>query len=326
MSALAQHTPHLPVMLHEVLAGIAPREGETILDGTFGAGGYSRALLQAARCQVVALDRDPNVRLLADALAREFPGHFLFVSGRFSHMLALLASQGIAAVDAVVLDIGVSSMQIDDAARGFSFNKSAPLDMRMEQAGVSAADIVNSYPEAQLADILWRYGEEKDSRRIARAIVAARAIAPIETTAQLAEIIARAAKPRGYQKTHPATRSFQALRIEVNQELEELEAALHAAEKLLRPGGRLVVVSFHSLEDRLVKQFLRARSGKTGGESRHAPLNLNTLPSMHRASFTLPKPEKQTSSAQEIAHNPRARSATLRIAIRTSEPAWDSGQ
>ena len=280
---------HIPVMLPEVLAALAPQAGDTIIDGTFGAGGYSRGMLAAATCRVVALDRDPNVRLLADALAREFPGHFLFVPGRFSQMIALLATAGIDAVDWVVLDIGVSSMQIDTLERGFSFQQDAPLDMRMGQEGISADDVVNGYDQEALTRILVQYGEEKAARRIARAIIDARAEAPIRTTLQLANIISRVLPKSG--KNHPATRSFQAIRMEVNSELKELEMALHAAEKLLRPGGRLVVVSFHSLEDRIVKQFLRRRSGKhREAASRHQPQALAVSQEKTTGSFTLPNP------------------------------------
>jgi 16S rRNA (cytosine1402-N4)-methyltransferase len=312
---------HIPVMLPEVLAALAPQAGDAIIDGTFGAGGYSRGILGAATCRVVALDRDPNVRLLADALAREFPGHFLFVPGRFSQMIALLATAGIDAVDGVVLDIGVSSMQIDTPERGFSFQQDAPLDMRMGQEGISADDVVNGYDQEALTRILVQYGEEKAARRIARAIIDARAEAPIRTTLQLANIISRVLPKSG--KNHPATRSFQAIRMEVNSELKELEMALHAAEKLLRPGGRLVVVSFHSLEDRIVKQFLRSRSGKhREATSRHQPQALAVSQEKTTGSFTLPNPEKYFPSSEEQRLNPRARSARLRLAIRTDQPAW----
>ncbi|MFN7185673.1 MAG: 16S rRNA (cytosine(1402)-N(4))-methyltransferase RsmH [Alphaproteobacteria bacterium] len=310
--------PHIPVMLHEVMAAAAPKAGELVVDGTFGAGGYSRALLKVAECRVVAIDRDPNVKLLADALAREFPGHFLFLPGRFGAMIALLKSADIDAVDAIILDIGLSSMQIDDAARGFSFRGDAPLDMRMGGEGVSASDVVNRYSEAQLAKVLFDYGEEKNSRRLAKAIVAARAEAPITTTRQLAEIIERASGAAGRaQKIHPATRSFQAIRIEVNQELVELQQALAASLKLLKPGGRLVVVTFHSLEDRIVKRFMAEHSGKTQGTSRHLP-----------ASFAAPetaaffaRSARYFPGADEIQANPRARSATLRVATRLPEAA-----
>jgi 16S rRNA (cytosine1402-N4)-methyltransferase len=309
---------HIPVMLREVLAAAAPKAGEVIVDGTFGAGGYSRALLKAAKCRVVAIDRDPNVKLLADALARDFPGHFLFLPGRFSAMVALLKSAGINAVDAIILDIGLSSMQLDTVGRGFSFRGEAPLDMRMGGEGVSASDVVNRYSEAQLAQILFDYGEEKKSRRLAKAIVAARSQAPITTTRQLAEIIERASGAAGRaQKIHPATRSFQAIRIEVNQELVELQQALAASLTLLKPGGRLVVVTFHSLEDRIVKRFMAEHSGKAQGSSRHLPASLGAP---ENAAF-FARSARYFPGADEINANPRARSATLRAAIRLSEAA-----
>jgi 16S rRNA (cytosine1402-N4)-methyltransferase len=311
---------HIPVMKNEMLAAVAPTDGAVIVDGTFGAGGYSRALLQAASCTVIAFDRDPEVKLLADALARESaPGHFLFVAARFGAMVEVLAEAGISQVDAIVLDIGVSSMQIDDAARGFSFSKDAALDMRMSQQGVSAADVVNGYAEAELARILFEYGEERDARRIARAIVAARAEAPIVTTKQLAQIVSAAVRGAAKMKIHPATRTFQALRIEVNQELAELESALRAAEQLLKPGGRLVVVTFHSLEDRIVKQFMLSRSAKAAATSRHSPAAL--LPQTGSAAiFELTPARAIASGEEEVAMNPRARSAKLRCATRTATP------
>jgi 16S rRNA (cytosine1402-N4)-methyltransferase len=311
------HAPHQPVMLREMLAAMAPQTGDVLVDGTFGAGGYSRALLKAANCRLVAIDRDPNVKLLADALAREFPGHFLFLPGRFGALVALLASVGIEAVDGVVLDIGVSSMQLDDPARGFSFRADAPLDMRMGAAGITAQEVVNRYREEDLARILFQYGEEKHSRRIAKAIVRAREEAPITTTRQLAEIIERVSGAAGRaQKIHPATRSFQAIRVEVNQEIAELESALAAACTLLKPGGRLVVVTFHSLEDRIVKQFIAREAGKTQRRSRHLPpvAMVEAPPFFARSARIFP-------SADEITHNPRARSATLRVAERAKEAA-----
>jgi 16S rRNA (cytosine1402-N4)-methyltransferase len=312
---------HIPVMLNEVLASLAPQDGQIIVDGTFGAGGYSSALAQAARCKLVAIDRDPDVRLLADDLAREFPGHFLFVPGRFGQMLELLASEGITAVDGIVLDLGVSSMQLDQASRGFSFQHDAPLDMRMGQAGLSAYDVVNNYDFGALVYILQHYGEEKAARRIAAAILQAREIAPIASTLQLVKIITQVLPKTG--KNNPATRSFQAIRMEVNAELKELEQALLAAEQILRPGGKLVVVSFHSLEDRMVKQFLRARSAKhQSSGSRHLPQALAVNETVAEGSFTLPSPEKKFPGSEEQRLNPRARSARLRMAIRTDQPAW----
>ncbi len=309
---------HIPVLRDEVVKYVAPRDGEVIVDGTFGAGGYSRALLGSARCRVVAIDRDPHVQLLADALAREFaPEHFLFLAGRFSAMVTLLADAGIEAVDAVVLDIGVSSMQFDDAARGFSFQADAPLDMRMGQAGISAADVVNGYSEAELVRILRDYGEERDAPRIARAISAKRAEGKIETTRQLADIIKGAVRGAGAMKIHPATRSFQALRIEVNQELAELESALEAAQQLLKPGGRLVVVTFHSLEDRIVKQFMARKSKPSDVGHRHSPAALLANAAPQPMPFRLVTKNAITPTQEEVEKNPRARSAKLRCAMRT---------
>ena len=319
---MPQAAPHISVMLPEVLQALAPQAGEVVVDGTFGAGGYSRGILDAAECRVVALDRDPNVELLADALARDFPGRFLFVPGRFSQMVSLLAAAGVERVDGIVLDIGVSSMQLDQAERGFSFRNDAPLDMRMSAEGVSAADVVNGYDVPKLIHVLKHYGEERAAGRIAKAIAAARAEAPIATTLQLANII-ESVVPK-HSKTHPATKSFQAIRMEVNAELKELEEALHAAEQLLAPGGRLVVVSFHSLEDRMVKQFLRARSAAHAPAiSRHDPGALQETQA-RTGSFMLPKKAKMLPTKEEQQRNPRARSARLRVAIRTEHPAQES--
>ena len=315
---------HIPVLRDEMLKAVAPRDGDVIIDGTFGAGGYTRALLDAASCRVIAFDRDPHVKLLADALAREFPGHFLFLPARFSAMMTVLADVGVHSVDAIVLDIGVSSMQFDEDVRGFSFQREAPLDMRMSSEGSTAADIVNGYGEVELARILYEYGEERDSRRIARAIVAARAVQPITTTRQLADIISSTVRGAGRMKIHPATRSFQALRIEVNQELAELEAALNAAEHLLKPGGRLVVVSFHSLEDRIIKQFMARRSNSLGPISRHSPAALVADTKTPTNTFILTPKSAIAPSEQEVSRNPRARSAKLRCATRTASPVTDA--
>ncbi len=312
---------HIPVMKDEMLAAVAAKPGEIIVDGTFGAGGYSRDILQEASCKVIAFDRDPEVKLLADALARDVgPGHFLFFAERFGAMLEVLQNAGITQVDAVVLDVGVSSMQIDDSERGFSFMKDAALDMRMSQAGVSAADVVNSYSEEALARILFEYGEERDARRIARSIVNNRVLAPITTTKQLADLVKAAVRGAGKMKIHPATRTFQALRIEVNQELAELESALRAAEHLLKPGGRLVVISFHSLEDRIVKQFMQSRSDRAQKISRHDPAALLPNTSSQTAIFELTPNRAIAPSEQEVTTNPRARSAKLRCATRTAIP------
>lgn len=311
---------HIPVLKNEMIQAVAPGDGEVIVDATFGAGGYSRAILQTASCKVIAFDRDPEAQLLADALAREFaPGHFLFFASRFGAMLEVLTQAGITQVDAIVMDIGVSSMQIDDAARGFSFARDAALDMRMSQEGVSAADVVNGYGEAELASILFDYGEERDARRVAKAIIAARTVEPIATTKQLADIVRGAIRGANFMKIHPATRTFQALRIEVNQELAELEAALKAAEHLLKPGGRLVVVTFHSLEDRIVKQFMHSRSARVEATHRHSPAAL--LPQTGKAAlFELTPARAIAPSEEEVTTNPRARSAKLRCATRTAVP------
>lgn len=303
---------HAPVLLKEMLDWMAPKDRGIYIDGTFGAGGYSRAILKAANCHVFAIDRDPSTREFAQALEQEFPDRFVWILGNFSDMCSLVASHGVGEVDGVVLDLGVSSMQLDQPQRGFSFRGDGPLDMRMSKAGVSAADVIHSASETELADILYYYGEEKAARRIAKAIVAARAQAPIASTKQLADIIRSTLGHKG-EKTDPATRSFQALRIHVNQEFEAIESGLKQAERLLAPGGRLVVVSFHSLEDRLVKRFYHSRCGRLGEHSRH-------LPSAQKASgaphFFLPKPEKRIASDAELAENPRARSATMRMMVR----------
>jgi len=312
--APASSAPHIPVLRDEILAQLAVAEGKTYVDATFGAGGYSRAMLEAAPCRVIGLDRDPDVQPFADQLQQEFGERFAFIGGCFSDMVSLLAQQGITQIDGLVMDLGVSSMQIDQAERGFSFQREGPLDMRQSQSGQNAAEVIAQTEEADLADILYHYGEERLSRRIARAIVQARQEGPITTTRQLAEIIAQAA-PQPGQKIHPATRSFQALRIYVNRELEELETGLNASKALLGEGGRLVVVSFHSLEDRLTKQFLIDCSRKNWGESRHQPLVGPELSPL----FTLPHRKPITATDAEIARNPRARSARLRTAIRTAE-------
>ncbi|EPY02979.1 16S rRNA (cytosine(1402)-N(4))-methyltransferase RsmH [Magnetospirillum fulvum] len=315
MSAAA---PHLPVLLAEVIAAIDPRDGGRYLDGTFGAGGYCRAILAAAPgCHLSGIDRDPTAAARGQALEAENPGRFTFVPGRFGEMASLLGEDAIGTLDGIVLDIGVSSMQIDEAERGFSFSKDGPLDMRMERSGPDAADIVNTTPEADLANILYRYGEERLSRRIARAIVEARKEQPFRRTGELATLV-RKVVPRHPDGIDPATRTFQALRIAVNDELGELERGLAAAESLLAPGGRLVVVTFHSLEDRIVKDFLRDRSGAAALPSRHLPHG-GAGP---RPSFTLIQRRAVRPGEDELARNPRARSARLRAAARTEAPAW----
>ena len=313
--------PHIPVMLEEVLAALEPRDGALYIDGTFGAGGYSRAILSAADCRLIGIDRDPSVRPAAEHLRQAAPNRFVFVEAPFSAMEEVVRANGGEHVDGIVLDIGVSSMQIDRAERGFSFQRPGPLDMRMAGSGPTAADAVNRLTEQELADIFYVYGEERRSRRVAKFIVTARAEAPITTTDRLADIVARATGGK-HSKIHPATRVFQALRIFVNDELGELARALEAAERLLAPLGRLVVVTFHSLEDRMVKTFLRARAGLAGGGgSRHEPV----VEDGPEPSFRLLHRKAVEASEAEAAANPRARSAKLRAAIRTEAPAVTGG-
>lgn len=305
---------HIPVLLAEAVAALAPRGGGVYCDGTFGGGGYARAILGAADCTLWALDRDPDAIARGAALAAEFPGRLHLVEGRFGEMLDLLSVRGVASLDGVVLDIGVSSFQIDQAARGFSFRADGPLDMRMGRDGPTAADLVATLPERELADTLRELGEERHARRIARAIVAARAIAPITTTGALAEIVRRNV-PRDPSGLDGATRSFQALRIRVNDELGEIERALAAAAALLAPGGRLVVVSFHSLEDRIVKRFMADASGRGPGVSRHDPAG---FAERGAARFRLLTKRATVPGAAEVAANPRARSAKLRAMERVA--------
>ena len=314
MSAAAvAPAPHLPVLIDEVLAGLAVQSGETHVDGTFGAGGYTRALLDAGAGRVIAFDRDP------DAIA-EGPGlvpdaRLTLIHETFGKMDEALAERDLSPVDGVTLDIGVSSMQLDRAERGFAFSKDGPLDMRMSQAGMSAADFVNEADEAEITRVLKEYGEEPRARRVASAIVAAR---PLTRTAELAAVVRKALGHYQGMKSDPATRTFQAIRIHLNAELDELEAGLAAAERVLRPGGRIAVVTFHSLEDRIVKRFLKSRSGATPAGSRHRPIAANgPTPSFS----TVAKPVSP--SEAELARNPRARSARLRTAVRTDAPAWD---
>ena len=309
---------HLPVMCAEVVAALAPRAGEVFVDGTFGAGGYTDAILNAADCMVHGIDRDASVAPHAERVAASHPGRFVWLRGCFGDMESLLAARGVQAVDGVALDLGVSSMQLDRPERGFSFQADGPLDMRMGNEGESAADAVNTRSEGELADIIYFYGEERRARAVARAIVAARAETPITRTAQLAAIVARVVRGIPGQH-HPATRTFQALRIHVNDELGELRRGLAAAERLLKPEGRLAVVSFHSLEDRVVKRFLDRRSGKQGGTSRHLP---DPQAAPRAPSFAMIHKGALAASAAEAARNPRARSAKLRAARRLNAPAW----
>jgi len=311
MSVPAQNQPHIPVLLDEVIAAINPHEGQHIADGTFGAGGYTAALL-AGGARVYAFDRDPHAIRAGEALAKAHPGTLSLHQRRFSEMADELGTLGVPLLDAVVLDIGVSSMQLDQSQRGFSFREDGPLDMRMsaEAGGESAADFLNTADEAAIADVLYHYGEERQSRRVARAIVAAR---PLETTGDLARVVRRALGHRPHEKKDPATRSFQAVRIHVNDELGELRAGLAAAEALLREGGVLAVVSFHSLEDRIVKRFLREASGAGQARSRHLPGEAPRAP----AAFTNVSKAIRPSKA-EIERNPRSRSSVLRHAVRTN--------
>ena len=304
---------HTPVMLAEILASLAPRDGGTYLDATFGGGGYASAILQAAACTVWAIDRDPDAIARGAELAASHPGRLHLLHGAFADMIALLGEHGITALDGIVFDLGVSSFQLDQPERGFSFRHDGPLDMRMARSGPTAADLVNRLPEAELADTLYEFGEERASRRIARAIVAARAIEPITTTGQLAAVI-RSVLPPDRNGHHPATRSFQALRIRVNDELGQITAALDQATRLLAPGGSLVVVSFHSLEDRLVKRFMTQATGRTPGPSRYDPAGLLArFPSdFHLLTTGASKP-----GTTETSSNPRARSARLRAMQRT---------
>jgi len=313
----AASAPHIPVLLDEVLAALDPQPGDVIVDATFGAGGYTRALL-AAGATVHAFDRDPDAIAAGDKWPEtsENPPRLILHARRFSEMVAGLGEAGIARVDGVVMDIGVSSMQLDQPERGFAFSTNGPLDMTMERAGPTAADFVNEAAESEIADVLYQYGEERQSRRVARAIVAAR---PLSTTGELAEVVRRALGYRAGAPKDPATRSFQAIRIHVNGELDELAAGLSAAETLLGEGGRLAVVSFHSLEDRMVKRFLREAAGETARASRHLPdAPATAAPTFARVSRAI-RP-----SQSEIDRNPRARSATLRAAIRTAAPAREA--
>ncbi|WP_019014930.1 16S rRNA (cytosine(1402)-N(4))-methyltransferase RsmH [Elioraea tepidiphila] len=308
---------HVPVMLREVLDLLAPRAGGLYLDATFGGGGYTAAILDAADCTVFAIDRDPDAIARGAALAARHPGRLHLIEGRFGDMVDLLAARGVSALDGVAFDLGVSSFQLDEAARGFSFRAEGPLDMRMGRSGASAADLVNTLDERALADLIHRFGEERHARRVARAIVRARAEAPIATTSRLAAIV-RAAVPRAADGIDPATRSFQALRICVNEELDELARGLAAAIGLLSPGGRIVAVSFHSLEDRIVKHAFAEAAGRAPGASRHHPAALAARP-VPRLRLLTPKPLMP--GADEAAANPRARSARLRAAERLAAVA-----
>ena len=323
-------SPHKPVLLAEVLEALAPRDGAIYVDGTFGAGGYSRAILEAADCTVWGIDRDRQAVRQGRRMAEHYPGRLHILEGRFGEMETLLAGRVAQPVDGIALDLGVSSMQLDEPERGFSFRFDGPLDMRMEgpedgearDQRPSAAEVVNSLPETELADIIYRFGEERRSRQVAKAIVEARRDKAITRTGELADLVRGAVKPGprhgGAKAIDPATRTFQALRIYVNDELGELERGLEAAEALLAPGGRLAVVSFHSLEDRQVKHFLRARSGEAAGGSRHLP-PARQDPDQQPTFRLLFRGSKRAGEA-ECRDNPRARSAHLRAAERSAGP------
>ncbi len=305
---------HAPVLLAEAMEALALETGGLYLDATFGGGGYARAMLEAG-ARVVAFDRDPDAIARGGVLQLQFPDRFTLHQARFSEIAGFVNEP----LNGAVFDLGVSSFQFDEAARGFSFQADADLDMRMEKDGGSAADAVNRLSETALADLIYHYGEDDDSRRIARAIVQERAAKPIARTLELAKIVEESVGGRKGARTHPATKTFQALRLLVNNELGELARGLSAAEQALKPGGRLVVVSFHSLEDRMVKQFITARADAQGRGSRHAP----ELAPERAPSFALERKRATAPSDEEVAANPRARSASLRWAVRTEAPAWD---
>lgn len=311
---MIEHAPHIPVLLNEVLSTMRINENDRVLDGTFGAGGYSAALLDAGCKHLTALDRDPHVAPHVKYMNATYKDRFSFKQARFSEMQQYCTPQS---MDAIVLDIGVSSMQIDEAQRGFSFSKDGALDMRMSGMGQSAADVVNTYDEKELADIIWRYGEERASRSIAQAITIARAKQSIASTLQLRDIVHQVVKVNPRKPVDPATKTFQALRIYVNQELHELEKALIASEHVLSEGGRLVVVTFHSLEDRIVKQFFAKACNPSPARSRHIPINTPQDAQAQQPTFTHLQRKAVIAGEEELMRNPRARSAKLRAAIRT---------
>jgi 16S rRNA (cytosine1402-N4)-methyltransferase len=312
MTSTGARTPsHVPVLVNEVISALAVNDGQTVVDGTFGAGGYARAMLAAGAGRVIGFDRDPDAVEAGRSLVPD--PRLTLIEERFSLMDRALADRGIAQVDAIALDIGVSSMQLDRAERGFAFQSDGPLDMRMSKSGITAAEFLNSAEEAEIARVLRDYGEEPRARAIARAIVAAR---PVERTTQLAAIVRRVVGFRQGQKSDPATRTFQAIRIHLNSELDELEGGLEAAERALKPGGRLAIVTFHSIEDRIVKRFFRERSGGSPASSRHRPALVDpNEPTFERVARPVSPTER------ELAANPRSRSARLRSAVRTSAPA-----
>ena len=309
---------HIPVMLSEVLAALEPTDGEIIVDGTFGAGGYAQAILDAADCKVIAIDRDAQAFAIGGELADAYPGRLIAILGRYSEMETLAESEGFSSVDGVTLDLGVSSMQLDQPERGFSFAKDGPLDMRMGAEGPTAADIVNTLAEVELAEIIYVFGEERRSRAIAKAIVARRNEAPILRTGELADIVIGVLGRKRDEAKHPATRTFQAFRLYLNAELDELAKGLAAAERLLKSGGRLAVVTFHSLEDRIAKRFFASRSAPGPRGSRHLPEQAEET---FAPSFQLLNRRPLEPSEDEIRRNPRARSARLRAGQRTAAPA-----
>lgn len=310
---------HIPVLLSEAMEALSPRDGGVYVDGTFGAGGYARAILEAADCIVLAIDRDPDAVASGAGLKEQFSRRLMLAQGNFGDMEAIAHAEGIDAADGITLDLGVSSMQLDQGGRGFSFQADGPLDMRMSQSGVSAADVVNTFKEADLAQVIALLGEERRARAIAKAVVMARQQEEITTTGALADIVARVLGRRHDEKRHPATRTFQALRLFVNGELDDLVRGLMASERLLRDGGRLVVITFHSLEDRIVKRFLASRSGHTARPSRHVPAD---LAGEREPSFRLLRRRAVSPSDGEVTRNPRARSARLRAGERTAAEAF----
>ena len=318
-SAAGGPVRHVPVLLPEIIEALKPRANGIYIDTTFGAGGYTQALLESAQCIVLAIDKDPDAISGGRELVEKSDGRLTLVQGAFGDMAGIATENGVTHADGITFDLGVSSMQLNQAPRGFSFQRDGPLDMRMSQAGLSAADVVNSYLERDLAQIISVLGEERRARAIAKAIVAVREESAIERTSQLADIVAGVLGRRHDDKKHPATRTFQALRLYVNGEMDELVRGLAAAEQLLCEGGRLVVVTFHSLEDRIVKRFLASRSGKTARPSRHAPV---TLQAERVPSFRLLHRRAVAPGKDEVRANPRSRSARLRAGERTAAPAF----
>ncbi|OSQ49711.1 16S rRNA methyltransferase [Thalassospira alkalitolerans] len=320
MRFATDNSPHKPVLLREVLEALSPKAGEIMVDGTFGAGGYSRAILDHAPCELYAIDRDPTAVATGKAMEADYDNRFHMVEGCFGNMGSLIPAAGVQQVDGIVLDIGVSSMQLDQADRGFSFRADGPLDMRMSMSGPSAADFINTADEEDIANVIYRYGEERASRKVAHKIIEMRAETPFETTLQLARAV-RAVVRKSKDGIDPATRTFQGLRIYVNDELGELERAMQAAERLLKPGGRLVVVTFHSLEDRSVKTFMKERSGDPSKMSRRLPGE----PEITIPTFTILTRKAVTAQKDELRANPRARSAKLRAVARNEQPATPQG-